>query len=143
MNVLIIDGQGGALGKILVKAVAEAMPDCAIRAVGTNSAATQAMLKGGPAKGATGENAVIVACREADVILGPMGIVMADALLGEVTPAMAAAVARSRARRILIPMDQCNTAVAGLAPGKVAGRIESALALLKNFNPERGFSQWH
>ena len=86
---------------------------------------------------------MIVACREADVILGPMGIVMADALLGEVTPAMAAAVARSRARRILIPMDQCNTAVAGLAPGNVAGRIESALALLEKFNPERGFSQWH
>ena len=86
MEILVIDGQGGGLGRQLVAAVKKAVPQAVVTAIGTNSAATSAMLKAGADRAATGENAVVVGCRRADVILGPIGIVMADALLGEITP---------------------------------------------------------
>ena len=92
MNILVIDGQGGNIGRQLVKMICEKLPQANLTAVGTNSIATANMLKGGAVNAATGENAVIVGCRHADIIVGPVGIVIADALLGEVTPAMAAAV---------------------------------------------------
>ena len=92
MDILIIDGQGGNLGKLLTKRLREALPQADITAVGTNSTATENMLKGGADRAATGENAVIVNARRARIIAGPLGIVIADALLGEVTPAMAMAV---------------------------------------------------
>lgn len=114
MNILIIDGQGGKLGAGLVAAAKENYPHAAVTAVGTNAIATAAMLKAGAAQGATGENPVIVACRKADVILGPIGIVTADALLGEITPAMAAAVGAAKARKILIPMNRCEIRVVGV-----------------------------
>ena len=113
MEILVIDGQGGGLGRQLVAAVKKAVPQAVVTAIGTNSAATSAMLKAGADRAATGENAVVVGCRRADVILGPIGIVMADALLGEITPAMAQAVAQSDARRILIPANRCDTLVVG------------------------------
>ena len=85
MNVLVIDGQGGGLGRQLVAAISAACPEARLTAVGTNSLATSAMLKAGTVRAATGENAVVVNCRTADVIVGPIGIVIADALLGEIT----------------------------------------------------------
>ena len=85
MNVLVIDGQGGGLGRQLVAAISAACPEARLTAVGTNSLATSAMLKAGTVRAATGENAVVVNCRIADVIVGPIGIVIADALLGEIT----------------------------------------------------------
>ena len=87
MNVLVIDGQGGGLGRQLVAAISAACPEARLTAVGTNSLATSAMLKAGTVRAATGENAVVVNCRTADIIVGPIGIVIADALLGEITPA--------------------------------------------------------
>ena len=114
MNVLIIDGQGGKLGAGLVSAVKENYPQANVTAVGTNAIATAAMLKAGATQGATGENPVIVASRKADVILGPVGIVTADALLGEITPAMAAAIGAAGARKILIPMNRCEIRVVGV-----------------------------
>ncbi|MBR5244777.1 MAG: DUF3842 family protein, partial [Clostridia bacterium] len=111
MTVLIVDGQGGRLGKQLVKEVLERFPEQEVLAVGTNSMATDSMLKAGAPRAAPGENAVVAACRKADVILGPVGIVIADALLGEVTPAMAKAVGQSDAVRILLPSDKCSTMV--------------------------------
>lgn len=108
MNILVIDGQGGRLGKQVIETVRKNFPESRITAVGTNAMATAAMLKGGADEGATGENPVIVACRRADYIIGPIGIVIADALLGEVTPKMAAAVGQSDAVRILIPMNRCD-----------------------------------
>ena len=114
MNILIIDGQGGKLGAGLVTAVREQYPQAAVTAVGTNAIATAAMLKAGATQGATGENPVLVACRKADVILGPIGIVTADALLGEITPAMAQAIGASTAKKILIPMNRCGMHVVGV-----------------------------
>ena len=99
MNVLVIDGQGGGLGRQLVAALSAQCPDIRLVAVGTNSVAAQAMHKAGAQRAATGENAVVVNCRNADIIVGPIGIVIADALLGEITPVMAAAVCQSKLYR--------------------------------------------
>ena len=120
MEILVIDGQGGRIGQQLIKAILTRYPQVEVTAIGTNSLATSAMLKGGASQGATGENALLVACRRADVILGPLGIVIADALMGEISPAMAVAVGQARARRILIPLNQCDNLVAGVAELPVA-----------------------
>ena len=127
MNILIIDAQGGGIGRQLVSAVKQALPEAVVTAVGTNSAATAAMRKAGADQSATGENAVIVGCRKADVIAGPIGIVIADALLGEITPAMALAVGQSSARRVLIPVNHCDNIVAGVADLSLSHLIQSAL----------------
>ena len=131
MKVLIIDGQGGQLGAQLVKAVAAEVADAEITAVGTNAVATAAMLKAGARNAATGENPVIVAVRHADVIIGPIGIVIADALLGEVTPKMALAVGQANASRILIPMNKCDNLVAGVSGVSTAVLIADAITKLK------------
>lgn len=114
MTILIIDGQGGKLGRTLVENIKKNFPNVEIMAVGTNSMATSAMLKGGADRVATGENPVVVACRNAQIIVGPIGIAMADALMGEISPTMANAVASSSAHRVLIPMNLCNTYVSGV-----------------------------
>ncbi len=113
-TVLVIDAQGGKLGKQLVSQLRKNMPDLHILAVGTNSAATASMLKGGADEAATGENAVMVASRRADIIVGPIGICIADAMLGEITPKMAEAVGQSSAKRVLIPFNNCFTHVVGV-----------------------------
>lgn len=122
MNILMIDGQGGGIGRQIVQSVRAKMPDISITAVGTNSIAAAAMLKAGADRAATGENSVVVCCRDADVIIGPVAIVIADSLLGEITPVMAAAVARSEAKRILVPVNCCNNIIAGV-PDLSVGRL--------------------
>lgn len=131
MKVLIIDGQGGGLGRQLVTAVKEKCPEAEVLAVGTNSTATGAMLRAGADQAVTGENAVLVACRRADVIIGPIGIVIADSMLGEITPAMAAAVGQSPARRILLPVNQCDNLVVGAADLSMADKVREAAELLR------------
>lgn len=126
MKVLVIDGQGGGLGKQLVAALKE-VEGIEIIAVGTNSTATGVMLKAGAAEAATGENAVVVACRSADVITGPVGIIAADSLLGEITPVMAAAVAQSRARKVLIPMNKCDIFITGCSSKPMASYVKEAV----------------
>lgn len=115
MNIVVIDGQGGRLGAGLVAAVKEKYPQAELTAIGTNAIATAAMLKAGASRGATGENPIVVACRTADVIVGPIGIIAADALLGEVTPAMAAAIGAASAKKVLIPMNRCGIRVMGVS----------------------------
>lgn len=127
MELLVIDGQGGRMGQQLIRCVRERHPQVHTTAVGTNSMATAAMLKGGAHQAATGENAAVVACRQADVIMGPLGIVVADALLGEISPAMAVAVGQSRARKILLPIDRCNTLVVGVGDYSLSALLECAL----------------
>ena len=131
MNILVMDAQGGGIGKQVVTAVRTRFPDVTITAVGTNAAATTAMLRAGADEGATGENAAVVCCRRADVIIGPVGIVIADALLGEVTPRMAVAVGQSAAKRILIPVNHCANFIAGVADLSVGGLIDSVVAELE------------
>ncbi|MCI8622622.1 MAG: DUF3842 family protein [Provencibacterium sp.] len=127
MKLLVIDAQGGGIGRALVAAIRQELPEAQITAVGANSAASSAMLKAGAQRAATGENAVRVCCREADVILGPVGIVIADSLLGEITPAMALAVGQSRAKRILIPVNHCENVVVGVPDLSIGKLIESAV----------------
>lgn len=130
-KVLVIDGQGGGLGRQLVSALAAACPEAELTAVGTNSLAANAMLKAGTSRAATGENAVVVNCRHADVIVGPIGIVIADALLGEITPAMAAAVCQSGAKRVLVPINHCENYVVGVPDQPVSQLVAAAAQKVK------------
>lgn len=130
-KVLVIDGQGGGLGRQLVSALAVACPEAELTAVGTNSLAANAMLKAGASRAATGENAVVVNCRRADVIVGPIGIVIADALLGEITPAMAAAVCQSGAKRVLVPINHCENYVVGVPDQPVSQLVAAAAQKVK------------
>lgn len=113
-KIVVIDGQGGRMGAALVAQLKTAGLAAEIIAVGTNSAATAAMLKAGADAAATGENPVAVCCRDADLIAGPMGIITANALLGEITPKMAAAVSESPAQKLLIPVNRCSVTVVGV-----------------------------
>ena len=127
MDIVIIDGQGGGFGRALIEALRAGGVTQEIVAVGTNALATSAMLKAGAQQGATGENPVLVACRDADIIAGPIGIVIADALLGEITPSMAAAVGQSAAIRVLLPVNRCATQVAGVPVLTRVQLIEAAV----------------
>lgn len=131
LKILIIDGQGGGLGRQLVTAVKEQYPEIEVLAVGTNSAATNAMLRAGADRAATGENSVVVASGQADVIMGPLGMVIADSMLGEITPRMVLAVGRSRAKRILVPVSQCDNIVAGTQDISMAQNVQNAVAVLQ------------
>ena len=132
MKILVIDGQGGGLGRQLVSALRAALPAADIMAVGTNSIATGAMLKAGADHAATGENAVAVACRKADVIVGPIGIVIADALMGEISPAMAVAVGQSAAKRVLIPVNHCDNHIVGVAEMPVGALVQQAVEKVRS-----------
>ena len=127
MKILLIDGQGGKIGRELTESILERFPDVDLTVVGTNTIATTSMIKGGAKNAATGENAVIVGSRKADIIVGPIGIVIADSLLGEITPEMALAVARSEATKILIPMTKCENLVAGIKSQSISDLIEDIL----------------
>lgn len=131
MRIVVIDGQGGRLGREVVSAVRDAFPKAEIKVIGTNSVATATMLKAGASEGATGENPAIVACRRADYIIGPLGIVIADSLMGEVTPAMALAVAQSPAKRILIPMNMCDNLVAGVDRQPVSDLVSDVITKIR------------
>lgn len=132
MNILVIDAHGGGVGKALVTEIKKELPGITITAVGTNSAATAAMKKAGADFAATGENSVVVCAENADIIVGPIGIVIADSLLGEITPRMAQAVGQARAKRVLIPMKNCGNIVAGTADMNMSGLIASAVEEIKN-----------
>ena len=131
MKILVIDAQGGGIGRQLITVIKQQIPQAEITAVGTNSAATTAMLKAGADHAATGENAVMVGCRKADVILGPIGIVIADSLFGEITPAMAVAFGQSEAKRILIPMNHCDNIIAGVPDLNVGKLVQQTVELLR------------
>ena len=131
MKILVIDAQGGGIGKQVVAAIKREQSHIEITAVGTNSTATTAMLKAGADHAATGENAVVVGCRTADVIIGPIGIVIADAMFGEVTPTMAIAVGQSRAKRLLSPVSHCDNIIVGISDLSVGSLIEEVLKEIK------------
>ena len=133
-KVLIIDGQGGLLGKQMVAACKKVLPSAEITAVGTNTMATAAMLKAGATNGATGENAVIVGARRADIIVGPVGIAIADSLLGEITPAMATAIGQSDAIKILLPVNKCNNIIIGTKDKTTSDLINEAIDKIKEIS---------
>ena len=130
MKLVVIDGQSGRMGQLLIERIRDAQLPCEITAVGTNAIATAAMLKAGAQQGATGENPVLVACRTADIIAGPIGILSADSLLGEITPAMAVAIGQSSAKKVLLPVNQCSNLVVGVPSLTVKELMDKAVELL-------------
>ena len=135
MKIVVIDGQGGRLGKLLVEEVRARLPQAQILAIGTNALATSAMLKAGADFGATGENPVLRGVADADGVLGPVGIVVANSILGEVTPAMAAAVGSCRGKKYLVPMNSCGVIVAGVAEQSLSAYVADAVeALVRDLN---------
>ncbi len=133
LQLVVIDGQGGSLGKALVSAIKKSYSQLEILGIGTNSLAASAMLKSGADAIATGENPVLVACRSADIIIGPLGIITSDALHGEITPAMAVAVAQSGAHKILIPISKCNVVIVGVQETSLSVMIEYTLQEIARF----------
>ena len=127
MIVMVVDGQGGRLGASLAEKIKKSCPGAEVLAIGTNSTATAAMLKAGADEGATGENPVRVASKRADVITGPVGIIMADSLLGEVTAKMAESITAAPAKKVLIPMNKCNTLIAGINGETVSDLTDDAV----------------
>jgi hypothetical protein len=127
MKVVIIDGQGGSLGKALVETIRKIHPTLEILAIGTNSMAASAMLRSGASAIATGENPVVVAARDADIIIGPLGLIAADSLHGEITPIMASSVSQSKAHKILIPISKCNISIVGQQELSLAEMIDLAV----------------
>lgn len=126
MKIMVMDGQGGGVGRSLIEELHSRYPEAELIAVGTNATATSNMMKGGTSEGATGENAVVYNSARVDAILGPIGIVMANAMLGEITPRMAEAVASSDAPILLIPMSRCSAQVMGVENRKLADHIREA-----------------
>ena len=130
MKIVVIDGQGGRLGCLLVEQIKARLPQAQVCALGTNTAATAAMLKAGADFGATGENPVVRNVADADGVLGPVGVVVANAILGEVTPAMAEAVGSCRAKKFLIPMNSCGVIVAGVEELPLSAYVSQAVEAL-------------
>lgn len=127
MKIVVVDGQGGRLGKLLVEGIKARLPQAQVYALGTNSIATATMLKAGADFGATGENPVIRGVMDADAVLGPVGIVVAHAILGEVTPAMAEAVGGCRARKFLVPMNSCGVVVSGVKDQPLSAYVSQSI----------------
>lgn len=127
MKIVIIDGQGGRMGRSVIEQLKKSYPDLELYAIGTNSIATSAMIKAGASHAATGENPAIVNSQDADIIIGPIGIVMANSLLGEITPAMAAAVCQSGAKRVLIPVNHCDNYIVGVPEQPIGDLVAAAV----------------
>lgn len=131
MKVVVIDGQGGGMGKTIVTHLKEKLPECRIISVGTNVIATSTMLKAGANAGATGENAVAFNCSNADVVVGPMGIMLPNAMLGEITPKMASAVVNCDCPKVLIPVSKCHINIVGVEEKPLNKYIEQAISYIK------------
>lgn len=137
-EIVVIDGQGGGIGRQLVQALKKAFPAVPVYAAGTNGTAADAMRKAGADRAASGENAVLVACRKADIIIGPVGIVIADSMFGEITPSMALAVAQADAVRVLIPVNHCDNIVAGVPDASAGTLLRSAVEKIRDILQEEG-----
>ena len=131
VRVVIIDGQGGKMGQMIIERIKSSDIRCELTAIGTNSIATSNMMKAGADAGATGENPVVVACRDADVIIGPIGIIAADSLLGEITPSMAVAVGQSKAKKLLLPVNLCSNIIVGTSSLSLTKLISEAVEELR------------
>lgn len=130
MQLVVIDGQGGGVGKSLIAAMKQLMPDQPVIALGTNVQATAAMLRAGASMGATGESAIRYQCRHADVIVGVTGIIHANAMLGEISPGIAAAVSLSEAQKVLVPLERCGLMIAGVGHKPLDSLIREAARMV-------------
>ena len=137
MRIAVIDGQGGGIGKAIVEKLRKVFENnIEIIALGTNSLATSLMIKAGANEGATGENAIVYNVSKVDIILGPIGIICANSLLGELTPTMAKAIAESLAKKVLIPLSKCNVVITGTANKPLPHYIDDAIEIIKTLRGE-------
>jgi len=128
MRICVIDGQGGGIGSAVIKKLREAFNESVeIIALGTNAVATAQMLKARANRGASGENAIVRMVSQADLVVAPIGVVMAHAMMGEVTPRIAEAVAACPAKKLLIPLTQENVEIVGIAPSPLPPLIETMI----------------
>lgn len=134
MRIVVIDGQGGKMGGALIERIKATLPEHTCIAIGTNSIATASMIRAGADAGATGENPVIVNARTADIILGPIGILVANALYGEITPSMACAIGESRAVKLLLPVNRCNNIVIGVQEQPLSEHIREAVERIRQLS---------
>ena len=134
MNILVIDGMGGGMGKSIIEHIKNELPGGVITAVGTNALATSAMLKAGANFGATGENAVLYNCTKTDYIVGVVGIIIANSMHGEISPKMVEAISVSAAHKILVPYDKCNVTVLGVEERPIQSYISEIARAIKNHN---------
>jgi hypothetical protein len=131
VKIMVVDGMGGRIGQEIVSRLRAALPDdVEILAVGTNSIATAAMMKAGANRGATGENAVRVTVREADILMGPLSVLMPDSMMGEVTPAMAQALCDSTVRRVMLPLTNPRIDLVGITKTPLPHLMEEAIELV-------------
>ena len=133
LKLIVIDGQGGGVGRSLITALKSRMPDQPVIALGTNVQATAAMLRAGADNGATGESAIRYQCKTADIILGVTGILHANAMLGEISPGIAAAVSLSEAQKVLVPLERCGLTFAGVGRQPLDALIKQAAELAAQF----------
>ena len=132
MKLMVVDGQGGGIGATIIKGLREAIGEEAeILALGTNTIATSMMMKAGANRGATGENAIVQTSPRVDIIIGPLAIIISNAMMGELTPGIAAAISSSRARKILVPITQENVKIVGLTGEPFPHLVEQAIQLIK------------
>lgn len=137
MKIAVVDGQGGGIGKAIVERLKRELPeDTRIIALGTNALATNLMLKAGAGEGASGENAIVFNVPKVDVIVGPIGIISANSMMGELTPLMASAIAGSPAKKILIPLNRCNVEIVGVKNESLPYHIDSAVNMIKKYMME-------
>lgn len=130
IDIMVVDGQGGGVGKAIIEAIRKKFPNRCILGVGTNATATQSLKKGGAHAIATGENAVIYNSRHADIIIGPIGISFANSMYGEISPAMAKAINESEAKKFLLPISQCCVSIVGTENKNISEYIQDLLKLL-------------
>ncbi len=132
MKIVVLDGQGGGIGATIIKGLRQYVgQEMEILALGTNSVATSRMMKAGANKGATGENAIVRTCEIADLIIGPIGILMANAMMGELTPKMACAVSSSKAKKILLPLTQENVTIIGVSSEPLPHLVQQVINTVK------------
>jgi hypothetical protein len=129
---MVMDGQGGGIGRAIIRRLRDAFgEDMQILALGTNSLATSQMMKAGANRGATGENAIVRAAIEADIIIGPLGIIIANAMMGEVTPEMSKAIGSSKALKVLIPLTQERVEIVGLSSEPLPHLIDKVIEIIQ------------
>lgn len=133
MNIAVIDGQGGGVGKAVVEKIRTALPDVNIIALGTNSIATGQMLRAGATEGATGENAIIHNMDHVDIVVGVIGILSANSMMGELSPAMATAIGGSHTFKVLLPFNRCHIHVVGVPEKPMGQHIDEAIRVIKNY----------